>query len=236
MRDYERLERVFVERLGLKRRPVAIAIHNSPPPDVPRLRGAQPSGCSFWRLAAEGQAFCTLPEDHYNCPIGSYTHNIPLPPERQSELDETLGLMVNLGYLRLEEVPAMTRLPKPPGAIVYAPLAATPSDPDVVLFAGQPGRMMLLQEAALRAGGLAALPLISRPTCMAVPAALSGNVIASMGCMGNRVYTGVDDGELYLVIPGKHVFRIGTELETIAEANQKLAEHHQARVEQLRPE
>ncbi len=73
-------------------------------------RGAQPSGCSFWRLAADGRTFFTAPEDHYNCPIGSYTHDIPLPPGREHELGETLKLMGDIGYIRMEEVP---RFPAP---------------------------------------------------------------------------------------------------------------------------
>jgi Uncharacterised ArCR, COG2043 len=92
-----------------------------------------------------------VPSDHYNCPIGSYTHSIPLPQARVQELDQTLSLMAGIGYVRMEEVPGIPRLPQTPGVIIYAPLADTPVDPDVVLFAGRPGRMMLLQEAAVRA-------------------------------------------------------------------------------------
>ncbi len=44
------------------------------------------------------------------------------------------------------------RLPQTPGVVIYAPLGETPVDPDVALFVGRPGRLMLLQEAALRAG------------------------------------------------------------------------------------
>ena len=62
------------------------------------LSGTQPSSCSFWRLAASGQVFYTVPSDHYNCPVGSYTHNIALPKDREPELMNTLTLMVNVGY------------------------------------------------------------------------------------------------------------------------------------------
>ena len=44
------------------------------------------------------------------------------------------------------------RLAKAPKAIVYSPLADTPVDPDVALFASRPAAAMLLQEAAGRAG------------------------------------------------------------------------------------
>jgi len=58
--------------------------------------------------------------------------------------------MGGLGYVRMEEVPGIPVLARTPGAVVYAPLGDTPVDPDVVLVAGRPGRLMLLLEAAGR--------------------------------------------------------------------------------------
>ena len=82
MTDYKHIEQLLTEALGLRRRPVAVAFRETAPPGVPAFTGSLPSGCSFWKLAAEGRTFYTVPGDHYNCPIGSYTHNIPLPPDR----------------------------------------------------------------------------------------------------------------------------------------------------------
>ena len=55
------------------------------PEGAERFERTAPSGCSFWRLAAEGRSFYTVSSDHFNCPIGSYTHAIDLPPERDGE-------------------------------------------------------------------------------------------------------------------------------------------------------
>jgi uncharacterized protein (DUF169 family) len=233
MTDYRTVERQLSGALGLQRRPVAVAFRSTPPPGVPRLSGVEPSGCSFWRLAMSEKTFYTVPADHHNCPIGSYTHNIALPAERAKELEQTLGLMVDLGYLRTEEVPGIPRLLTAPGAVVYAPLGDIPVDPDVVLVAGRPGRVMLLQEAALRAGIASPAPLLGRPTCMALPASLAQGVIATTGCVGNRVYTDLGEDELYVVIPGKDVARVAAEAQTIANANLKLAEYHQGRRQTL---
>jgi uncharacterized protein (DUF169 family) len=233
MTDYRTVERQLSEALGLQRRPVAVAFRPAPPPGVPRFSGVEPSGCSFWRLAMSDQTFYTVPADHHNCPIGSYTHNITLPAERAKEFEQTLGLMVDLGYLRMEEVPGIPRLPTAPGAVVYAPLGDIPVDPDVVLVAGRPGRVMLLQEAALRAGIASPAPLLGRPTCMALPASLAQGVIATTGCVGNRVYTDLSEDELYVVIPGKDVARVAAEAQTIANANLKLTEYHQGRRQTL---
>jgi uncharacterized protein (DUF169 family) len=113
---------------------------------------------------------------------------------------------------------------------VYAPLGDTPVDPDVVLFVGRPGRLMLLQEAAIRAGVGARMPFLGRPTCMALPAALaSGGAVASTGCIGNRVYTDVGDDELYVTLPGRELAKVAAEVATIASANGALADYHQER-------
>jgi uncharacterized protein (DUF169 family) len=228
MNDYAQIERRLTDVLRLSRRPVAIAFLDAPPEGVLPLSGSQPSGCSFWRLAAGGQAFYTVPSDHYNCPVGSYTHNIALPSEREAELTGTLGLMVDIGYIKMEEVPGVPRLPKTPAATVYAPLSQTPVVPDVVLVAGIPAKLMLLHEAAIRAAKTV-LPLLGRPTCMAIPAALSGGVASSLGCIGNRVYTGIADDQFYTVVAGSDLDVIVAELDTIVSANAKLAEYHQGR-------
>jgi len=233
MTDYRRIEQQLSSDLGLTRRPIAIAFRDTPPPGVSKFAGTAPSGCSFWRLASEGRTFFTVPSDHYNCAIGSYTHNIPLPPDRAKELEDTLGFMTGIGYVRMEEVPGIPVLPKTPGAVVYAPLGDTPVDPDVVLFWGPAARVMLLQEAAMRAGVAASLTTLGRPTCMALPAALAHGMVASTGCVGNRVYTGVEEGELYAAVPGRDLAKLAETAGTISSANAKLMVYHKARRQQL---
>lgn len=233
MTDYRRLEKQLAEDLGLRRRPIAIAFRDTPPSGVSKFTGTAPSGCSFWKLASEGRTFYTVPSDHYNCAIGAYTHNIPLPPARAKELEDTLGFMTSIGYVRMEEVPGIPQLPKTPGAVVYAPLGETPVDPDVVLFWGPAARLMLLQEAAIRAGITSSLNTLGRPTCMAVPAALGLGMVASTGCIGNRVYTGAEEGELYAAVPGTNLAQLAETTATISAANAKLLEYHQGRRRQL---
>ena len=92
---------------------------------------------------------------------------------------------------------------------------------------------MLLEEAANRAGIGSRLPLMTRPTCMAIPAAMAHGMVTSAGCIGNRVYTDIGDDELYSAIPGTALERLATELETIASAHWALAEYHRGRRQQL---
>lgn len=232
MIDSRSMEKRFAA-IGFARRPVAVAFLKEPPAGVPKFEGVMPSGCSFWRLAAEGRVFYTIPADHYNCPIGSYTHNIALPPDRAPELEQTLSLMGTLGYVRMEEVPAIPRLPESPAAVVYAPLSETPVAPDVVIFSGRPGRLMLLAEAALRAGVSANAPLLPRPTCMALPAAMAKGMVTSSACIGNRVYTDLGEDELYAIVAGRDLPRLLDELDTIQSANAQLAEYHRGKRQSL---
>ena len=233
MLDYRSIEHQLSSQLGLTRRPIAIAFRDTPPPGVAPFAGTVPSGCSFWRLASEGRTFFTVPSDHYNCSIGAYTHNMPLPAERATELDATLAFMTSVGYMRMDEVPGIPVLPKTPGVVIYAPLGETPVDPDVVMFCGPAARVMLLQEAAIAAGAASSITTFGRPTCMAVPASLANGVVMSTGCVGNRVYTGVDEGELYVAIPGKHLARVVDASHTVRSANAKLQEYYEARRQQL---
>ena len=233
MIDYRGLEKRLVETLGLAHRPVAVAFRDAPPAGVTKFTGAMPSGCSFWPLAMRGRVFYTVPADHYNCAVGSHTHHIPLPAERAQELPQTLSFMAGLGYVKMEEVPGIPQLPRTPAAVVYAPVGETPVEPDVVLFVGRPGRLQLLQESALRAGLAAGMPFLARPTCMALPAALAGGVVASTGCVGNRVYTDLADDELYVAVPGRDLPRIAEEISTIIDANSALADYHRQRRQTL---
>lgn len=66
MADYRGMEQRLSEILGLRRRPVAVTFRDTPPEGVAKFAGTEPSGCSFWRIAAGGRTFYTVPADHYN--------------------------------------------------------------------------------------------------------------------------------------------------------------------------
>jgi uncharacterized protein (DUF169 family) len=217
--------------LGLRTPPVALAFRATPPADIPKAATAAPSGCTYWKRAAEGQTFATEASDHYNCPIGAYTHGIDLPPERAQELQDVVGTMIQLGYLRSEEVAGIPRRQGGFGTAVYAPLADAPFEPDVVLVRGNAKQVMLLAEAAQAAGVGADSGLMGRPTCAAIPEVLrTRRSAASVGCIGNRVYTGLADDELYFALPGKQVGAVLEKLAVIVQANRELESYHRARL------
>jgi len=63
-----------------------------------------------------------------------------------------------------------------------------------------------------------------------VPQAMqSGTGTTSLGCIGNRVYTGLADDELYFAIPGSKLPVVVERLHTIVRANRELEVFHAAR-------
>jgi uncharacterized protein (DUF169 family) len=232
MTDFAAIERTLSAALALHRLPVAVRYLDAAPQGIEKFGGSAPSGCTYWRLAQEGRSFYTVPGDHYNCPIGCHTHAIALPPERAHELAGVLQVMADAGYIRMEEVAAIPRLDRGPAAVVYSPLAASAGAPDVVLFSVRPKQLMLLQEAASRAGVASTVPLMARPTCAALAVARNGAAVSS-ACIGNRVYTGLGEDEMYFAVRGAAIESVAAELATIQSANEMLAGYHAARRSQL---
>src|SRR2546430_7103959 len=102
MTDYRIIEARLADTLGLPRRPVAVTFRETPPVGVPKFTGTEPSGCSFWRIAAGGRTFYTLAGGHYNCPICSFTHPLAPPPDPSPEPHQTLSLIARGGYIKIE--------------------------------------------------------------------------------------------------------------------------------------
>jgi uncharacterized protein (DUF169 family) len=219
--------------LDLRKPPIAVGFFDAPPPGVGRWDGgAVPAGCAFWQKAWDGQAFYTVPSDHYTCAVGAYTHGLPLPAERAHELQDTLGFMVQNAYVTMEEVPGIPVLETGDKVVAYAPVDANAFQASVVLVALKPAQAMLLYEAALKAGaGNSLLNVLGRPGCGVLPLAVNGKSSAlSFGCMGNRTFTGLPDDELYVAIPGDKWQLVVNRLEETIDANAAMGRYYREKV------
>src|SRR3954470_24343323 len=213
----------LADLLHLTSTPVAIAFVDDVPPGVPRVAASEPAGCGYWRRAAAGEVFFTTADDHKRCPVGAHTHNVTLSPSEQQELMGLVQTMVGLSYLKMEEVSRIPTRKTPMKVAVYAPVAAAPVPPDVVLVRGTARQLMLLAEAAQAAGVAGSGATMGRPTCAVLPEAInSARTSASFGCVGNRVYTGSGDTEAYFAIPGRQLGAVEEKLAVIVHANQEL--------------
>ena len=216
--------------LGLNLPPVAIAFRESAPGNMPRIDSPAPAGCGYWRLAAEGRVFYTEASDHYTCPVGAHTHGVELPADVAQDLNGLVQTMVQMQYIKMEEIPAIPRRQRPFHVALYARLAEASFDPDVVLIRGTAKQLMLVAEAAQAAGVASGGATMGRPTCAILPESLqSGFATASFGCIGNRVYTGLGDDEGYYAIPGANVPEVVNKLTAIVEANRQLHQFHKER-------
>jgi uncharacterized protein (DUF169 family) len=217
--------------LDLRAAPVAIAFCDEPPAGVKRVAEPRPAGCAYWRMAgAGGEVFYTEAADHHGCPVGAHTHAAPMPDEVRAGLQELIGTMVKLDYLAAGEVPAIPTRAQPLRIAVYAPLAASPVAPTVVLVRATGRQLMLLQEAAQAIGVVGTGPTLGRPTCAILPQAeRSARTATSFGCVGNRTYTGLGDDEGWFAVPGAALAALCARLEIVVRANAALADFHRAR-------
>ena len=223
------------ELLGLGKPPIGIGFYESPPTGVARWEGGPvPAGCVFWEKAMSGQTFYTVPSDHYNCAVGSHTHKIALPPARAHELHDAIAFMAGNKYVATAEVPGIPTLARSPGAVVYGPIEGAGFKPDVVLIAAKPAQAMLIYEAAIKAGaGNAPMNALGRPACAILPLTMAnGQASISLGCKGNRTFTGLSDEELYVAIPGDKWEALIEKLAETQEANVAMGKYYSDRAKQ----
>jgi uncharacterized protein (DUF169 family) len=226
------------EILGLRRLPIKIGFLDALPPALARWsEGPVAAGCVFWDRAMEGKSFYTLPSDHWNCAIGSYTHKIGLPADRGSELGATIDFMVETRYMDPSEVAGISTLDRPPAAVAYAPASSEAFKADVVLLAINAAQATLVYEAALKAG-ITSGPVgaTSRPSCAILPAAAKTEIVAmSFGCKGNRTFTTLRDEEMYVSVPGTKWDEFLDRLVEVQRSNLTMGKYYQAQAAKFSP-
>lgn len=232
MPDHSTLDRLPLDRLVLDGSPVAIAFLAEPPPGVDPWRGGEvAAGCAFWRHARAGQTFYTEPADHRHCAVGRHVHGLDLPDAPAGDLADSIELMVSAGYLDPDEVPAIPTVADAPRYVAYGPVDQVPFAADVVVVAAAPAQAMVLHEAALRAGvSPMTAPVAGRPGCAILPLTMQTDRSAlSLGCAGNRITTGLGDGELYVAVPGSSWPAVMTALAAVQSANDTMGAYYEER-------
>lgn len=222
--------RSLTELLGLGTPPIAISFVAQAPAGVPHAAQSAPASCSYWARAAAGETFFTDAADHQGCPVGAHTHGVPLQPDTAAELGQLVQIMVKLEYLGENEVPQIPTRKGPFGQVVYAPLGKMPIPADVVVVRGEARRVMVLAEAARAAGADSQGQVMGRPACAMLPQAIQSALgQLSLGCIGNRVYTELGDGEIYYTLPGAALEKVLERLTVVAAANRELEKFHEER-------
>jgi uncharacterized protein (DUF169 family) len=227
--DLAALARTLTDALALERPPVAVAFAATPPPGTPAPARRVPAGCVFWEEAAHGP-LTTSPEDHALCAIGTFTHNLDASAAHEADRRDALRVFADLGYVRPEDLSAIPVLAARPRHVVYAPLAASPLPPAVVLLFVRADQALLLAEAAQAVDG-GAPPALGRPACAVVPQVVgTGRAALSLGCCGARAYLDALAADRALfALPGPRLPEYAARVATLARANQVLSAFHRRR-------
>jgi uncharacterized protein (DUF169 family) len=217
-------------QLTLDTPPVGLAFVQEPPSGVRVEEATVPSACTLWRRAERG-LFYAAAEQHLNCQVGAMVMGFELPAAVQEELGGLVQTMCANNYLTAEEGDKIPSMRGQAAGIVYGPLAAFSSTPDVVILWLTPKQAMLYSEAAGTASW-AAPPssATGRPACSTLPLAIQGGEPRlSLGCMGMRTFTEVADDRLLAAIPGSGLDEFVVALDRMLAANQFMESYYQQR-------
>ncbi len=209
--DYAAASDLFKKTLGLAGSPVALKLVTGAaeiPEGMPKMEGTV-RHCQMVNLARkEGKIFYATAENH-ECMGGSWALGL-------REITESLK--TGQFYFRLGKFESwasckrtIDRIPhvesKTTYATLYAPLEKTPFAPHVVLIIASPRAMLKLGQTVLfRTGGRITAEFSGiQSVCSDATAQtyLTGRPNFSLGCDGSRRFSGIDDGEMVMGLPGE---------------------------------
>ncbi len=117
---------------------------SDPAPDG--RRGRVPAGCVF-SMRATARSFSTLPEDHGNSSVGSYTHGLASLEEVAAH--EDVAALLESGRVTPDTVGSIPALSRRPGAVTHGLLTelAEGFEPGVILPRVNGRQLMVLADA-----------------------------------------------------------------------------------------
>lgn len=213
--DLKLLNSLLVERLKVKRRPVAISYCADAPP--PGYEPANVVACAIVREAENGRMVYVSPQ-HHDCWVGQY--HLGWLPKAQPLITEGEYLTMAQGFF----TPEGARRNKaqsnslPAGSI--AALAAAPLDEvpegvavDTLICVTDPMHAMQIAGAASVREGTFPIGEIGPSACASIFATpwLTRNSVFATGDGGGRMHNRVGAGDMFIAIPREH-FRYIIEL------------------------
>ncbi len=204
--------------LELENPPVGISFMESPPEGTRKNDETVPSGCVFW-IRGFKDNFYTDQKDHANCNIGSFTHGFLAPKDVSLDACTDIALFDRTGYFPATEFGGVYRMAEAPHYVAYGPLPRISFEPDVVLVVANPEQAMLMGESTSNA------KLLGAPTCQAIPLAYNQHQVGvSLGCVTNRIRTGMKPSEMVVTIPKEELSAFAEKLAKRVRANNEVSE------------
>jgi uncharacterized protein (DUF169 family) len=223
---YKEIAETLKTQLALKGSPVAVKLAKSReaiPPGVEELKETV-RHCQMVSMARnEGKIFYATAERH-QCAGGGWALGLKeqAPTLKTGEFYFKLGKFESWAACRrtIEQVPHLGT--KETYATVYAPLEHTPFSPHVVIIIAHPRAMLKLAQGSLftLGGRLHGTMAGIQSVCSDATASpyLSGCQNFSLGCDGSRKFSGIDDSEMVMGIPGEQVAEIARTLAIVTAA------------------
>jgi uncharacterized protein (DUF169 family) len=186
-----------------------------PEPTLDGRTGKVPAGCVFWIKSME-QTFTTVPQDHGNCSVGSFTHGLKKIDEIKGNSD--VSTLLECGWVTEEMFSQIPAIKEHSNFITYGPLDKTNIDPDIVLIFINGIQAMILSDA------IPNLRVEGKPQCHIIALAKEQKEIAmSLGCMLSRVRTGIPATEMTCAIPADRLEEVVLSLEKTRPADAVVA-------------
>jgi uncharacterized protein (DUF169 family) len=227
--DRRALSDALTRALHLAVPPIAITFEDVPVEDAPAFdepmseptadgrSGRVSAGCVFWVRSAE-RTFTTVPADHGNCSVGSYTHGMASFADIADRSD--VSALVDSGWVAAEAVSHVPHVAGRPAGVTYGPLAEAARQPDVVLLRVNGRQLMVLSDA------IPGLRIEGKPQCHIVAIAKEQGVpAASVGCALSRARTGMRPDEMTFAMPGHQLAHVVAAVERTAAVDSVVAKY-----------
>ena len=224
--DFAAISAVLKSELGLTGSPVAIKLVGSEkqiPAGMEEV-SEQTKHCQMVSMARkEGKCFYATKEKH-QCMGGAWALGLRerTPTLKSGEFYFALGKYESWAACRrtIDRVPHL-----PSGetyATLYSPLESTPFSPHVVLLIAEPRSMLKMAQSVLyqKGGRIYAEMSGIQSVCSDATAAvyMNGKPNISLGCDGSRKFSGINDGEMVMGIPGELLAEIAFSLPIVVGA------------------
>lgn len=215
--------------LGLDAPPIAITFSDEPPTGVAPFADRMPAptpdgrtgrvaaGCVFWVKSVD-RTFTTVAADHQNCSVGSLTHGF-IDLGTAAACGDVAELVAS-GWVTPDVFPQIPVVVGPTKVVTYGPLAASATEPDVVLIRLNGAALMTVSDA------LPDLSIEGKPQCHIVAIAKEQQrIAASVGCALSRARTGMPDAEMTCAIPASRLPELVQSLEATRAIDESVARY-----------
>jgi uncharacterized protein (DUF169 family) len=207
--DLKELSRLLVEKLRVKRRPVAVTYCKDGPPE-----GYEPAAivaCAIVREAEQGRRVYVSPE-HHDCWVGQY--HLGWNAAADAYITEGGYLTDAQGFYTPEAAACNKRQSHSLPAGMIGALAAAPLDDvpdgvpvDLVICVVDPQRAMQIAGAASVREGTFPVGELGASACSSIFAApwRTGNSVFALGDGGGRMHNRLDPAEMFVSLPRQHL-------------------------------